>query len=393
MPHFSAAARAAGVPIGDVIVGFRADVTDLISELLASCRLANTAVPFEDTAAVTARLLAYARSVAHFPTGVSEFPWRNGYFWDISQAAVSEGKADPAPTHSAWLKEYAPSVVPSGMGDVQVLWWCMRRGLGSGTCPCTIAAAWAALTLRCSRLRVRLYILQSCVLHFVCADALALAMVAAPDESTGIYLARGHSAGSCVLVPECFGVVRSGSPVPILLVQTLPMNQKLRRLTIPQVFPSVSGCRSGGRGARCGRVAHSVSPSLTFTRRRGWCAPFVFFGGASTASAFESLTEPKSVTKDPAYALLFDCDGVIVLTEELHRKAYNGAFEHFNLKIKGEPVVWTVEYYDVLQVTCSCPFPRAFLSLPSAFWRVGGLPHAMDMACLWYGPGDATKAK
>ena len=41
-----------------------------------------------------------------------------------------------------------------------------------------------------------------------------------------------------------------------------------------------------------------------------------------------------------------------MLTEELHRKAYNGAFEHFNLKIKGEPVVWTEDYYDVLQVTC-----------------------------------------
>ena len=85
--------------------------------------------------------------------------------------------------------------------------------------------------------------------------------------------------------------------------------------------------------------------------RRGWYPP-LSLGGVSTASAFESLTEPKSVTKDPAYALLFDCDGVIVLTEELHRKAYNGAFEHFNLKIKGEPVVWTVDYYDVLQVTC-----------------------------------------
>jgi hypothetical protein len=31
-----------------------------------------------------------------------------------------------------------------------------------------------------------------------------------------------------------------------------------------------------------------------------------------------------SVTKDPKFALLFDCDGVIVETEELHRLAYNG---------------------------------------------------------------------
>ena len=32
-------------------------------------------------------------------------------------------------------------------------------------------------------------------------------------------------------------------------------------------------------------------------------------------------------------ALLFDCDGVIVETEELHRKAYNASFKHFGLTI------------------------------------------------------------
>ena len=115
--HACAASCHAGVKIGEVEKDCTADVTVLISELLASCRLAKPAVPFDDTATVTARLLAYARSVAHFPTAVKEFPWRNGYFWDISQAAVSEGKADPAPTHSAWLKEYAPSVVPSGIAS------------------------------------------------------------------------------------------------------------------------------------------------------------------------------------------------------------------------------------------------------------------------------------
>ena len=93
--------------------------------------------------------------------------------------------------------------------------------------------------------------------------------------------------------------------------------------------------------------------------RSGCCVPFSL-EGASTASTFESFTEPKSVTKGPKYALLFDCDGVIVLTEELHRKAYNGAFKHFNLKIKGEPVVWTEEYYDVLQVT----YVRQWVGVP-----------------------------
>ena len=54
------------------------------------------------------------------------------------------------------------------------------------------------------------------------------------------------------------------------------------------------------------------------------------------------------------YALLFDCDGVIIETEELHRLAYNAAFKEFNLQIGGEPVEWSVPYYDVLQNTGMC---------------------------------------
>lgn len=42
--------------------------------------------------------------------------------------------------------------------------------------------------------------------------------------------------------------------------------------------------------------------------------------------------------------LLFDCDGVIVETEELHRIAYNKAFEAFGLKLQGKDVHWDVEY-------------------------------------------------
>jgi len=51
------------------------------------------------------------------------------------------------------------------------------------------------------------------------------------------------------------------------------------------------------------------------------------------------------------YALIFDCDGVIIETEELHRLAYNAAFKAAGLEIEGEPVEWSVEYYDILQNT------------------------------------------
>lgn len=58
-----------------------------------------------------------------------------------------------------------------------------------------------------------------------------------------------------------------------------------------------------------------------------------------------------STTSDFDYALIFDCDGVIIETEELHRLAYNAAFQAADLTIDGEPVDWSVEYYDVLQNT------------------------------------------
>ena len=50
-------------------------------------------------------------------------------------------------------------------------------------------------------------------------------------------------------------------------------------------------------------------------------------------------------------ALIFDCDGVIVESEDIHRRAYNAAFENFNVVCPGESATidWTVEYYDMLQ--------------------------------------------
>jgi hypothetical protein len=60
------------------------------------------------------------------------------------------------------------------------------------------------------------------------------------------------------------------------------------------------------------------------------------------------------------HALLFDCDGVILETEEFHRIAYNKAFEEFSLTIDGEAVVWSVPYYDILQNTVGGGKPKMF---------------------------------
>jgi HAD superfamily hydrolase (TIGR01509 family) len=57
-------------------------------------------------------------------------------------------------------------------------------------------------------------------------------------------------------------------------------------------------------------------------------------------------------------ALIFDCDGVIVETEELHRLAYNAAFAAFGATVAGAPVDWTVPYYDKLQNTVGGGKPK-----------------------------------
>jgi HAD superfamily hydrolase (TIGR01509 family) len=76
-----------------------------------------------------------------------------------------------------------------------------------------------------------------------------------------------------------------------------------------------------------------------------------------SSSARTTTFAPRSTTSLQAkpgsfdYALIFDCDGVIIETEELHRLAYNAAFKAANLQVDGKPVEWTNEYYDILQNT------------------------------------------
>ena len=74
-------------------------------------------------------------------------------------------------------------------------------------------------------------------------------------------------------------------------------------------------------------------------------------GGRSSSCTFASKYD---------FALLFDCDGVILETEELHRLAYNEAFKAADLTIDGEPVEWSVEYYDVLQNSVGGGKPKMF---------------------------------
>lgn len=90
------------VTVGEVEARHTDEVSQLIQELAAA---GSKALGVQLDSGVVERLNAYARSVAHFPTAVKEFEWRNGYFYKLSQEAVLDGKPDPCPMHTALLQE------------------------------------------------------------------------------------------------------------------------------------------------------------------------------------------------------------------------------------------------------------------------------------------------
>jgi beta-phosphoglucomutase-like phosphatase (HAD superfamily) len=78
----------------------------------------------------------------------------------------------------------------------------------------------------------------------------------------------------------------------------------------------------------------------------------------ATAARGVARVVAASNTKNPKIAILFDCDGVIVETEELHRLAYNKSFVDSGLQIQGVQMDWAVSYYDVLQNTVGGGKPK-----------------------------------
>ncbi|PKA56745.1 riboflavin kinase [Apostasia shenzhenica] len=85
-----------------------------------------------------------------------------------------------------------------------------------------------------------------------------------------------------------------------------------------------------------GGIPTSYSP-----RRLQFSSPPLVATSASSASPSSRLQ-----------ALIFDCDGVIIESEHLHRQAYNDAFAHFAVRCPPsslKPLYWDSEFYDELQ--------------------------------------------
>jgi HAD superfamily hydrolase (TIGR01509 family) len=57
--------------------------------------------------------------------------------------------------------------------------------------------------------------------------------------------------------------------------------------------------------------------------------------------------------------------------EELHRRAYNASFDFYGLKIAGTPLVWSVEYYDILANTVGGGKPKMKFHFGENRWPVG----------------------
>ncbi|GJS05797.1 haloacid dehalogenase-like hydrolase domain-containing protein [Tanacetum coccineum] len=74
------------------------------------------------------------------------------------------------------------------------------------------------------------------------------------------------------------------------------------------------------------------------------------FSSYSTSTT-RSSSRQICASSRPMEALIFDCDGVILESEDLHRQAYNFAFAHFNVRCPpfAETLNWSTEFYDVLQ--------------------------------------------
>lgn len=88
--------------VGQVEMAHTAEVKELIEELAYAASLETKVVLPEGLAD---RLCAYARSVAHFPTALKEFEWRNGWFADITFRRAGRLQEDPCPRHTQILQE------------------------------------------------------------------------------------------------------------------------------------------------------------------------------------------------------------------------------------------------------------------------------------------------
>ncbi|CAL5013104.1 unnamed protein product [Urochloa decumbens] len=104
-------------------------------------------------------------------------------------------------------------------------------------------------------------------------------------------------------------------------------------------LPTTAGAAAAATARRYPFFSHRSHSHVPSTRLRR--APRLVAVSAATSPASSSLD-----------ALIFDCDGVILESENLHRQAYNDAFAHFGVRCppaSADPLCWDEAFYDELQ--------------------------------------------
>ncbi|KAI4345260.1 hypothetical protein L6164_012399 [Bauhinia variegata] len=116
----------------------------------------------------------------------------------------------------------------------------------------------------------------------------------------------------------------------------------------PNLSPSSSSSSSSYHAALSTLPLSHTTTAFTRTKHRFPNPRIKLFTSSSKPRLFYVSA---SASSSPLQALIFDCDGVILESEDLHRRAYNDAFAHFNVRCPSstEPLNWSSEFYDEFQ--------------------------------------------
>eukprot|EP00188_Purpureofilum_apyrenoidigerum_P002494 Plantae.Rhodophyta-Purpureofilum_apyrenoidigerum.ctg25538.p1 GENE.Plantae.Rhodophyta-Purpureofilum_apyrenoidigerum.ctg25538~~Plantae.Rhodophyta-Purpureofilum_apyrenoidigerum.ctg25538.p1 ORF type:complete len:330 (+),score=74.01 Plantae.Rhodophyta-Purpureofilum_apyrenoidigerum.ctg25538:183-1172(+) len=90
------------ITVGEVESKHRNEVGEMVGEMALMLRTTLATVLFPE---LESRLCAYSRVVKDFPTGLKEFEWRNGFFYNFTKLAKDRGFPDPTPMHTNYLED------------------------------------------------------------------------------------------------------------------------------------------------------------------------------------------------------------------------------------------------------------------------------------------------
>ncbi|KAL5705206.1 hypothetical protein ACHQM5_023542 [Ranunculus cassubicifolius] len=124
----------------------------------------------------------------------------------------------------------------------------------------------------------------------------------------------------------------------------------LSQLVLPPNSTSIATYRSHLYSSTTISTTPSISSSNSYSHSLSYAPPIHKTQKSPSIKPFSISSSSSSAALQ---ALIFDCDGVILESENLHRQAYNDAFTHFNVRCRytssTKPLEWSEGFYDILQ--------------------------------------------